>query len=121
MRRTNFIRMGIEKFGNKFEYIDVPESVGYNTRIAVDCKEHGVFTIIAGNFITTVQHACPKCANIARSNSVSLRHQHRKEIRDKTFPKITNPKYLPQPKEVKYPDSKSMSSLIRGLRASNKV
>jgi len=60
MLRHEFLRLAREKYGNAFEYPDLPDSVK-RCVISIVCKTHGKVEMIARDHLRT-KHGCPRCA-----------------------------------------------------------
>jgi len=67
MLRHEFLRLAREKYGNAFEYPDLPDSVK-RCVISIVCKTHGKVEMIARDHLRT-KHGCPRCAYLKTENS----------------------------------------------------
>ena len=61
MLRQEFLRLCRDKYGDRFEYPHLPESVKRSV-ISIICNKHGKIEMIARDHLRT-KHGCPRCAN----------------------------------------------------------
>ena len=66
LTKEEFIKKACETHGNKYDYSKV-DYVNANTKVCIICPEHGEFLQTPDNH--TQGQGCPKCGQIARSNS----------------------------------------------------
>lgn len=67
------MRLCREKYGDKFEYPNLPEFVTRSV-ISIICKIHGKFEMIARDHHRT-KHGCPHCANESRQTPIEVSNQ----------------------------------------------
>lgn len=91
-KKKSYNRVESEEFlkiKDQFEYINLPDTIGWYTNITVRCKKHNeVFDIEYGNHLRYKSHGCPLCI---KQNKKSLTYSLEEKI--KMFKDVHGDKY----------------------------
>jgi len=71
--KKDFLRIAINKYGNKFDYSLLPNILNYRKKETIICQTHGKFDIVLRDHIRT-KHGCRKCFidNFKTSESIRM-------------------------------------------------